>query len=170
VIGVLGKSSSKVYLAKKVSGELVTIKMPMDASDPWLDITWEYEKYASLYFKQKNLSIVQVIDFGKSDGMSVMIKEYRPGLTYKEVNELNWVLPQAFIDKLIKTDLGFTRSKFLNEIEGLQTWLWREGIVLGKGRGDQVRTLLSNMVEHGDLGDHNFLFDPIKREWFCIDP
>jgi hypothetical protein len=120
VLGVLGKSSSKVYLAKNKLGNLVTIKMSMHADDTWLDLTWEYEKYASKFFKAKKLPIVQVLDEGEINGRHVLIKEYRAGLSYTEVQELNWVLPGNFIQKLINKDLQEMRARFMNENDSLR--------------------------------------------------
>lgn len=184
-IGLLGASASSVYLARAENGNLVTIKMieserPVDPySDSstenrdvgdWADSVY-YEVAATNFYLENGERVPRIIDYqvfkkGKRTVSAILVKEYREGILYSELEQNITSIPKKWKKYawLLK-ELPKTQEHFKNLHKEFEAWLKKKKINL-----DHLNIeFLGSLLEVGDLSRQNFLFDAEIHEWIPFD-
>lgn len=173
VQGILGRGSSKVYLAVGPDGRQVSIKVIENDSEQWLNSIY-YEIEATKFYLQKGEPVPQVIDFEvkwseQLGGMvGVLVKEYRLGLTRDELEYLIDLDPSLWAKQVRLLAILESERRRLKKLHQQQFALWlKENKIKLK-----PFVKLSRFEQEGDTSvDHdNFLFDIERGRWIIFDP
>ncbi len=187
LLGVLGTSSSStVFLARTTNGDIVEVKHVRTTKDPAnrLDLINRgeasilYEIAATRYFRELGLPILKILDheiIHNSAGKAIegfLVKQYREGLTGKELNEAPKVIG---LNPLEAFRLSLTYEQavtvFKNAHRNFASWLKKNKIEIKADTGDEMQESLINMlITKGDANERNLLFDPQTQEWILFDP
>jgi hypothetical protein len=196
VNGQLGEASTKVYLArddqKTLSVIKVRIKFHVASTAP---VYAYYEIAASLFYREKGITVPRVLATEISDESIVMVKEYVEGLTYEEVENIENLVPKERKSKISKqanetvdflSDHVFggryldfdhpTPSKFTQWLNTNKKRIESENPQLLKLRseiqslGPSAEQELIDISNNGDIKKENLLWIPSSQQWVLFDP
>lgn len=158
----LGSGASQVWRGTDPNGQTVVMKKLFDHRSGWLQ---QYETWVTEYYSRHGVSAPRVLT--SDQDQSLLIKEYFEGVTDEELKYHFKLLvgSKKGLGEALNS-LNQERRRIEKIHQGFREWLRTAHPEASEEFYAQARW----QIDHGDLKDENFIFDPRQRRWLLIDP
>jgi hypothetical protein len=163
---LLGQSTHQVMEGVDDLGRGVVVKELQGGSTSPSKWQQEYEVLVIEYYRSKGIDVPEILARDRNTG--VLVKEYFPGLTMKELSQNRAALglsgPEYY--RLLR-ELALERKRIREVHAAFGSWL--------RKRWDQPESpgfyrRAEHLIESGDLKPSNFVYDPVRKRWRLFDP
>ncbi len=171
ILGILGKGTSVVYLARSSNGNLVQIKKIV--SDTLWANSLFYEMTVTRFYLENGILVPKILDFEFKDqyedgqyvgAVAFLVKEYFEGITGDELAAIQNFSAQerAFLQNKFQASI----TKLMSTHKGFAGWLKENQINLHENSFPE----LDRLIQQGDIKAANLMYASLLDDVVTFDP